>query len=236
MGRLRYIDIFKVHPIKTDDFSEDEVYYMSFVNCGDDGGSGQHPGSQVPLLSKTLTHGTKPLEFEEGKETSPFTSWGRLFPTHPDHENCCVEGQLVVSGPVFFFDKEPDEGDKFWEVFGIIVIALISLGVIVAVTSALAPNPALALAVGAGAGVATGAALAKAWERFLNFVGNDNYLGGVRISFPCESSQRTIIETHDLQGASNGVQSERLVRGRSAARWDKSSAQYKITFRATYNT
>lgn len=236
MGRLSRIEILRIHAVETDDARTDEVYYLSYLNCGDHWSDGRHPGGIVPSGSKTLTKsGMPPLQFSRGDDKPVHTGWGHLFASHPDHDRCMGDGagEGMVSGPIFFFDS--DAASKDWEGFGIALAVLLGLGVAMAAVIGLAPGGLLvAIPVALAAFTTISMGLALLWNRLLDSLSGDDYLGGVNLIFPRESELPTIVETHELQGARDGIRSELSLESARSVRWKDSEARYRVTFRATY--
>lgn len=226
MGRLRSIDIVGITAIKSDDLLRDEVFYLSFLRCGDAAESGAAPDSQVPRSNVGMRRPRFPLKCKEGADVVPPARWGTLFPSGGEHQRCCADASRAVSGSVYLFDS--DDPHIGFKILGAVLITLASaLGVLVAAL-AFPPLSFLKLAAATVVGVAVWALLAGVWQRFIHMIARADYLGGVRISFPCQSN-RPIEETHDLRGAREGIAS---VGGRTT--WGASSAEYRVTFRATY--
>jgi|GEM_PF-5969390 len=229
MGKLHRIDIIKIKPIKTDNWSEDNVYYWSFVNFGKNGPDGNHPGSVVPYHAMQLTKSTlrNPLPFTKDRN-GVYSGWGKLFETLSTYTE---EPPTLVSGPIFFFDSESpgarSKPSKFLSWLGVAVISVATVILTVGMSFAGLPWA------GAATGFATAVALGYGWHRLLRYLARDDYLGGIRISYPYESNQSEVKETHTLIGASNGIQSDSSS-GRPPIKWDRSSAEYEVTFRVLY--
>lgn len=234
MGSLRSIEIAKITAVKSDDLRVDDVYFHSYVSCGQPAAMGAAPDNPMPPSHGRLHRPRATVPCRQGVDMLPPAAWGRLFPVRKraEHERCCDSPDRHLAGPVYFFDS--DDPPLLLKIVGAIGVtflaAMVALGVIVALSPI---AMLLAVLVGVGAGAGLWALLARLWERLLRRVGRDDYLGGVTLSFPCAGTQ-TIETTLDLHPSADGIHAAARD-GRTARVWSPSSAQYRVTFRALYD-